>query len=547
MARPWRLRHKLGLGLALVVGSVALLLGGALFGQSSFVANMQTTERKLNEIQVVIQLRDHIHRIPAAGQMPAPGEESAADLRETPADREKRQIKSALADARKNLGIYQSMLQTEAARRGVDPDDGRDETELIRRIEGSLAALDLAVEAAQSRIVTSGPERLIDDRAVRKAYDDLKNHNGALLQFLVSDIEKSRDRSLANLRRSQYVAGSATFLAVVLVVTLMYYFRVWVFGPIRELQAGVQRVHRGDFGHPITLASGDELQELATEFNLMTARLRDMYADLARQVNERTRQLVRSERMVSVGFLAAGVAHEINNPLASIAFCAEALERRLQDVLTRNPGEAEVIQKYLRMMQDEAQRCKQITHKLLDFSRSGGKQEPTDLSHLVRDVIEVAECLPAARGKKVVFQTAGALIAPVRVPEVKGVVLNILVNGLESMDTGGTITVSLADHGDAAELTFADTGCGMTAEVLEHIFEPFFTRNRTGNGTGLGLATSHLIIDQHGGSIAAASGGPGKGSTFTVRLPVRGGAAGDPAEDVKTLAFPGMRAVAAAA
>lgn len=546
MARPWRLRHKLGLGLALVVGSVALLLGGALFGQSSFVANMQTTERKLNEMQVVIQLRDHIHRIPAAGQMPTAGEETTADLRESPADREKRQVKEAIADARKNLSIYQTMLQDETVRRGLDPEDGHDERAEIRKLELSLTALDTAVDAAQARIETTRPERLIDDRAVRKAYEDLKKLNGSLLQFLVADIERSRERSTANLRRSTYIAGSATVLVVVLVLTLMHYFRVWVFAPISAIQAGVQRVHRGNFGQPIRLNSGDELDELATEFNLMTARLQAMYADLARQVNERTRQLVRSERMVSVGFLAAGVAHEINNPLASIAFCAEALERRLQELLVRYPSEAEVILKYLRMMQEESQRCKQITHKLLDFSRSGGKQEPTDLMHMIRDVIEVAECLPAARGKTVTFHAEGALIAPVRVPEVKGVVLNILVNGLESMDSGGTITVSLADRGDAAELTFTDSGCGMTAEVLEHIFEPFFTRNRTGNGTGLGLATSHLIIDQHGGTIAATSAGPGKGSTFTVRLPLHSSAI-DPAEEVKTLVFPGMRAVAAAA
>jgi signal transduction histidine kinase len=326
-----------------------------------------------------------------------------------------------------------------------------------------------------------------------------------------------------------------------------------VFTPIKALQAGVHRVHEGNFDHPIRLGSQDELEELANEFNAMTARLREVYKDLARQVNERTRQLVRSERMVSVGFLAAGVAHEINNPLASIAFCAEALERRLHDLLARAPGESEVVLKYLRMMQDEAQRCKQITHKLLDFSRSGGKREPAELIQLIQDVIEVAQCLPTARGKRIVFEPAAPVMAPVRVPEVKGVVLNVVVNGLESMEEGGVLTVSLAVRGEYAEMTFADTGCGMTPDVLENLFEPFFTRSRTGQGTGLGLATSHLVIDQHGGSIAVSSGGPGRGSTFAIRLPLKATqavGAGDAAErngagEGRILAFPSQQTAAA--
>ena len=106
------------------------------------------------------------------------------------------------------------------------------------------------------------------------------------------------------------------------------------------------------------------------------------------------RQLVRSERMVSVGFLAAGVAHEIINPLASIAFCSESLERRLLEILGKSSADTDVVSKYLRMIQQEAFRCKQITQKLLDFSRSGGRREPTELSGLITDVLEVAQHLP---------------------------------------------------------------------------------------------------------------------------------------------------------
>src|SRR4029077_15492725 len=115
-----------------------------------------------------------------------------------------------------------------------------------------------------------------------------------------------------------------------------------------------------DFGVPIDLKSGDELEDLAVAFNGMMVRLESVYRDLEHQVDEGSRQLVRSERMVSVGFLAAGVAHEINNPLASIAFCSEALQSRLADFLRRNPQETEVINKYLAMIQQEAFRCKEI-------------------------------------------------------------------------------------------------------------------------------------------------------------------------------------------
>ena len=98
--------------------------------------------------------------------------------------------------------------------------------------------------------------------------------------------------------------------------------------------------------------------------------------------------------------------------------------------------------------------------------------------------------------------------------------LNLVVNALDSMEEGGTLTIRLGLRDGMAEMRFTDTGCGMSQDVLENIFEPFFTRSRTGKGTGLGLTISHRIINQHGGEIEAASDGPAKGSTFVVRLPL---------------------------
>src|SRR5262249_25373928 len=122
---------------------------------------------------------------------------------------------------------------------------------------------------------------------------------------------------------------------------------------------------------------------------------------------------------------------------------------------------------------------------------------------------------------------AGRLVAWVNAPEIKSVILNLVVNALDSMEEGGTLTITLRQNDHMAEMGFADTGCGMAAEVLEKIFEAFFTRSRRGKGTGLGLSISHRVVSQHGGEIEAASAGPDQGSTFTVRLPLQ------PAELIK--------------
>ena len=538
MSRPWQLRHKLIFGLALVVASVALLLGGALLGLSSYFETMDTTQRKLDEMQIVVQLRDQIHK---TGEVPQQDQLSPLQADKV----------TLLEEARKGriiLKAYEATLKYETLRRKLDPDGGRDELALIAKLDEAFKSLEDAVQASTvTALSQEGTKRLVREAEVQRALGDLNRLSTDLFLYLVADVRASFDSSRANHRRSLYITGGATALSFLLVCTLLYYFRVWVFNPIKLLQAGVRRVHRGNFDQPIQLHSQDELQELAVEFNAMTTRLRDIYKDLARQVNERTRQLVRSERMVSVGFLAAGVAHEINNPLASIAFCSEALERRLLEVLNKVPGEADVIAKYLKMIQQEAFRCKQITQKLLDFSRSGGRREPTELCGLIEDVLQVAQHLPSARGKQLIFQPPGEVNALVSGPDVKSVVLNMVVNALDSMDDTGSLTATLSSDGETATMTFTDTGCGMTTDVLDNIFEPFYTRNRTGNGTGLGLSISHQIVDQHGGSIQAQSAGPGKGSTFVVRLPLRAAETRPDVRDqrtdaVDTVPFPSSRA-----
>jgi len=303
---------------------------------------------------------------------------------------------------------------------------------------------------------------------------------------------------------------------------LMLMFRRWVLFPLRLLQRGVRHVARGSFDYKIDLKTGDEMQDLAEAFNDMTAKISVTYADLERQVRERSRQLVRSERLAGVGFLAAGVAHEINNPLASIAFCAEALDHRLERLLkTADNPDNRVVGNYLKMIQEEAFRCKSISEKLLDFSRCNDiKRERTDLAGLIQGVVEMIRHIGKYTSKNIIFQPREAVMAHVDAQEIKQVVLNLIVNALESMVASGMLRIDVRYHQGMAEMVFTDNGCGMSADLLENIFEPFFTKRRDGKGTGLGLSITHRIVNQHHGEIMATSPGENQGSTFTVRLPI---------------------------
>jgi signal transduction histidine kinase len=268
----------------------------------------------------------------------------------------------------------------------------------------------------------------------------------------------------------------------------------------------------------------------------MTDQFQKIRADLDRQIQERdeqvkqrTKEVVCSEKLASVGLLAAGVAHEINNPMAAIAWAAEALEMRVHDIIQEDERQADeeqseeiaILKNYLQDIQNEAFRCKGITDRLLDFSRLGDmEKQNTDLRELVQGVIDMVRHLGKYREKRIEFTCADPPIVAVNAQEIKQVVLNLITNALDSLDVGGTVKVDLSPQGDWAELVVRDNGCGMTEEVTRHLFEPFFTRRRDGQGTGLGLSISYRIVEDHGGKIVASSDGPGCGSEFRVTFPL---------------------------
>jgi signal transduction histidine kinase len=541
VAGQWRIRHKLMLGLGLVVGIMALLLAGTLKGLLSYRATMKSIDSKLAELHEAEVLKAAVNDLAPPTRVQAPGDGSAKAAAEVSSGSDgdsssleelsKMQLKVHQAESA--LSSYEEKLQ-DTLIRGRDPENGYKEIELIKKLKACFDQLKTAaknlLEVPRVDHNQSSPAPM-NDPAVQEAIRELMTASNGLHEAIYDDLYQRTQNANRDYRSSLIIVLSTSVLGVLLMAGLLRFFYGWVFYPIRDLERGAGRVAQGDFEHRIEVHSGDEMEDLAAAFNDMTRRLREIYTDLARQVNERSRQLVRSERLASVGFLAAGVAHEINNPLASIAFCSEALERRLAALVQgqeRRTADEEVITKYLKMIQQEAFRCKAITQRLLEFSRGGERRrEPTDLAELVQAVLDMVQHLQNCKGKQIVFEPTGRLVAWVNAQEIKSVVLNLVVNALDSMDDGGTLTITLAQRDGMAILEFADTGCGMPPEILENIFEPFFTRSRTGKGTGLGLAISHRVINQHGGEIEAVSPGPNQGSTFTVRLPLQ------PAEPVK--------------
>ena len=368
----------------------------------------------------------------------------------------------------------------------------------------------------RGRLLESGPH-----------LDQLAALSAALPTFL-----QERLHDLSHEVRSGYRTliittwASATAAAALLAALGTLSYR-WVFRPLRLLGNGSRRVAAGDFGFRLKLDTSDEMAELAAALNDMTERFEEIRDDLDRQVQLRTREVIRSEQLASVGFLAAGVAHEINNPLASIAMCAESLESRLEG-LAPDDADAQIVKRYLELIQNEAFRCKGITEKLLDFSRLGEvRRQATAMMALVADVADMLRHVGRFAGRTIEIDKGPDVLVMVNPQEIKQVVLNLLVNALDSIDESGNVRVGVRRSGTEALLTITDDGCGMTEEVLEHLFEPFFTRRRSGQGTGLGLSIVHRIVADHGGRIAVTSAGAGQGSTFRVSLPLAavGGAA----------------------
>ena len=246
-----------------------------------------------------------------------------------------------------------------------------------------------------------------------------------------------------------------------------------------------------------------------------------LVADITR-AKQLERQMLLTERLTTAGRLAAGVAHELNNPLATIAGCAEALTARLAEGGLADRPELTDFRTYLTLIEEEAFRCKEITGSLLHFVREpGDRRASTDLNAVVLKTIELLSHQSRFAGGRFVTELADDLPQVViNEGQFRQVFLGVASNALEAMEGRGRLTIRTRAIRDDIEVEFDDEGPGMPEEILGRIFDPFFTTKPPGQGTGLGLAIAQGIVADHGGRIEVQSS-PGKGSVFRIVVPAQ--------------------------
>jgi two-component system NtrC family sensor kinase len=327
-----------------------------------------------------------------------------------------------------------------------------------------------------------------------------------------------------------------------LLIALLSWFFVWevVGRPVKALERGTERLAAGDLGFQIDVRSNDEIGELAHSFNAMSNQLKAEHNEnvawtrtLEQRVEQKTRELKRAhehalhtEKMASIGKMAAVLAHEINNPLSGILTYAKLLHKWIDSEDSGKNHHRDICDS-LDLIASESRRCGDLVKNLLTFSRTTPiNLQPTNLNQVIDRALRLIQhqldlgaiqVQPDLDSELPLITCDGA--------QIEQVLLALMMNALDAMPQGGNlwVTTRLNREDNAVRIVVRDDGCGIAPEILPRLFEPFLTTKETGRGVGLGLAISRSILERHNGDIEVQSE-TGRGTTFTVTLPWDGDA-----------------------
>jgi two-component system NtrC family sensor kinase len=345
------------------------------------------------------------------------------------------------------------------------------------------------------------------------AYEPIRDIKDTIVGILYVGVLEEKFIDMRNRATAIFLGIACAGMIIALIIS--NFLAKGILQPIKQLIFASHQWAGGNLDYRVETAQNDEIAELTDTFNMMASSLKERDERLKEYAHQ---QIMKSERLATLGQLAAGVAHEINNPLGAVLMYAHLS-------LEETPAEDSRYQNLGKVV-GEATRCKNIVRGLLDFARQREPNvEEADVNDILKRTLSLLRNQALFQNIKIMVQLLPSLPkAMMDSGQIQQVFTNIILNAAEAMDGEGELIVATrtADDGEFIEVEFTDTGCGIPRENLEKIFDPFFTTKEVGRGTGLGLAVSFGIIARHQGTIEVESN-VHKGTTFIVRLPFKEG------------------------
>ena len=395
------------------------------------------------------------------------------------------------------------------------------------------------IDAETDRVLSRGEylQRTVRINGERRMgfFEPLRNYEnqvigaiwvGRPLSFIDSiDSSQQAIEAEAGGRTNIYIIISA-IISLFVAIAIASFFSKRVTARIDQLRKGAEVIEKGQLDNRLRIDSGDEIELLSKQFNSMASKLEESYQTLEKKVEERTRELkesqetmVQQEKMVGVGQLAAGIAHELNTPLGTIIGYAQML----REDLSQQPGTSANLADVDEII-EQGGRCRDLVKNLLNFSRRPTiAKSNADINDIIRKVLSLVQHDFEMKNVRVHMDLDSRLPrTKVNENEIAQVVLNLANNAADSMPEGGDLYVSTSNNEEFERIRIDvhDTGCGIKESDRNRVFEPFFTTKEVGKGTGLGLSISYKIVENHMGSIEFDTV-TGKGTTFRVYLPVK--------------------------